>query len=310
MRFSTLFLFTTLCAAQSAPTGADANASTVWVNKPAPGSLPAGVAHHTYFSASMKHDVGYLIYLPPDYANEPNRRYPVIYNLHGAGGNELRGQLSAQVLDEGIRSKRWPPMIMVMPNGGKFTFYKDSANGKYMGETTVIRELIPHIDQTYRTIAARHGRAIEGFSMGGRGSTRLALKYPEMFCSLFNQAGNVYHTSEQFDPSQPDKYPNNYLGKDKARYIDNDAYLLLQKNLAKIKDGLRIQVACGTKDDGHLPSVREFHQALLRAGVDHTYIEIEGLAHQQTQMIGLYRPVWFDYHVESFRRAGERAAKK
>lgn len=81
----------------------------------------------------------------------------------------------------------------------------------------------------------------------------------------------MYHTSEQFDPSQPDKYPNNYLGKDKARYIDNDAYLLLEKNLAKIKDGLRIQVACGTKDDGHLPSVREFHQALLKAGVDHTH---------------------------------------
>src|SRR6476619_4324859 len=62
--------------------------STIWVNKPKAGQLPAGVAHHTYYSGSMKHDVGYCIYLPPDYSTS-SKRYPVIYNLHGAGGNEL-----------------------------------------------------------------------------------------------------------------------------------------------------------------------------------------------------------------------------
>jgi len=279
----------------------------VWVNEPKAGSLPTGMTHHTYFSKSMGHDVGYCIYLPPDYEKDATRRYPVIYNLHGAGGNELHGQQSATLLQEGILAGKWPPMILVMPNGGKYTFYKDSYDGKQMGETTIIKELIPHIDQTYRTIAARHGRCIEGFSMGGRGSTRLALKYPEMFCSLFNQAGNVYHISELYNPAEPDKYPNSYLGPDKQRYIDNDAFLLLQKNLDHIKDRLRIQVFCGTKDDGHLPSVREFHEALLKAGVDHTYMEVEGLAHQQSKMIDQYKGIWFDYHVESLRRAAAEA---
>ena len=293
-----LWLLPAVVLAQSQP-------PTVWVNAPKTGSLPVGVTHHTYRSASMKHDVGYLIYLPPGYATQPAQRYPVIYNLHGAGGNELHGQLAAEILHEGIVSKRWPPMVMVMPNGGKNTYYKDSADGILMGETTIIRELIPHIDQTYRTIADRKGRAIEGFSMGGRGATRLALKYPEMFCSLFNQAGNVYHIADMYDPSKPDVYPNNYLGKDKARYVDNDSFLLLKKNIEKIRGKLRIQVACGTRDDGHLPTVRQFHEALLQASVDHTYLEIEGLAHQQTQMLQLYRPVWFDYHAESFRRAAK-----
>ena len=140
--------------------------------------------------------------------------------------------------------------------------------------------------------------------MGGRGATRLALKYPELFCSLFNQAGNVFHTADLYDPSKPGEYPNNYLGKDKARYIENDSYLLLAKNLDRIKAGLRIQIACGTKDAGHLPSVREFHQALLLAGVDHTYWEIEDLAHQQGRMVDGFKAIWFDYHVESFRRLG------
>ena len=166
-------------------------------------------------------------------------------------------------------------------------------------ETTVIRELIPHIDATYRTVAERKGRAIEGFSMGGRGSTRLAMKYPEMFVSLFNQAGNVMHSST--DPL------TEYMGPDRARYIDNDSYLLLKKNLARIKDQLRIQVWCGTKDDGHLGTVRQYHQALLESGVDHTYMEIEGLAHVRTEMVKRYEGIWFDYHVESLRLAAMEA---
>jgi len=278
-------------------------AETVWVNQPKPGQLPAGVRHLTYYSPSMRHDVGYCIYLPPDYQTAKESRYPVIYNLHGAGGNELHGFEQAVLLDKGIRAGKLPPMILVMPNGGKSTFYKDSYDGKFMGETNIVRELIPHIDKTYRTIAARRGRAIEGFSMGGRGSTHLAIKFPEMFCSLFNQAGNVPHIMEAFDPSKPQSYPNFYLGPDKSRYPDNDVYYLLKKNVEKIKSGLRVQVWCGTKDDGHLPTVREFHKALTDAGVDHTYMEIEGLAHKQTEMLSRYQAIYFDYHVESFRRA-------
>jgi endo-1,4-beta-xylanase len=193
-----------------------------------------------------------------------------------------------------------------MPNGGKSGFYKDSYDGKYMGETTIIRELIPHIDATYRTIASRAGRCIEGFSMGGRGSTRLALKYPDMFCSLFNQSGNVMHIADLYDPGKPDTYPNFYLGPDKARYIDNDPYLLLKKNVDRIKGKLRIQVWCGTQDSGHVPTVRDFHKALLDTGVDHTYMEIEGLAHKRAEMIARYQGIWFDYHVESLRRAARQ----
>lgn len=293
-------------AAQPAPKSADPavrNASIKWVNEPKPSSLPTGVTHHTFFSKALKRDVGYCIYLPPGYEQSPDRRYPVIYNLHGAGGNELHSFTDAKVLHNGIVGHRWMPMILVLPNGGQATFYKDSADGKLPAETLIIRELIPHIDATYRTIATRGGRAIEGFSMGGRGATRLALKYPELFCSLHNQAGNVVHIADLYDPTKSNQYPNNYLGTDRARYVDNDAFLLLKKNLAAIKSGLRIAITCGTRDDGHLPTVREFHAALLAAGVDHTYLEVEGLAHEHDKLVNLYRPIWFDYHNESFRRA-------
>jgi endo-1,4-beta-xylanase len=262
---------------------------TVWVNPPPSGFLPPGMTHHTYFSPSMGHDVGYCIYLPPNYDKDPRRRFPVIYNLHGINRNELHGMLNAQVLQEGILAGRWPDIIMVMPNGGCRSFYLDSDDeklGKVMAETTIIRELIPHIDKTYRAIASREGRCIEGFSMGGLGAMYFALKYPEMFCSLFSQAGNARKA-----PDKP------------------DSFALLRQNLERIKGKLRIQIFCGTLDKNHLPSLREFHQALLDAGVDHTYLEIQGLAHDLPKTIEQYRPIWFDYHVESLRRSGGLAAR-
>lgn len=289
------------------PSPADAarNRTIKWVNEPKPGQLPEGVVHRTFRSAALGRDVGYCIYLPPGYAAESTRRYPVIYNLHGAGGNELHSFSSARALHDGIVAGRWPAMILVLPNGGSHTFYKDSADGKLPAETLIIRELIPHIDATYRTIATRAGRAIEGFSMGGRGATRLAMKYPELFCSLHNQAGNVMHLLDLYDPKKPDVYPNSYLGPNRAPYEENDVYTLVRKNAAAIKSGVRILITCGTRDDGHLPTIRDYHAALLAAGIDHTYLEVEGLAHEHDKLVTMYRTTWFDYHAESFRRASK-----
>ena len=72
-------------------------------------------------------------------------------------------------------------MILVYASGGSQTNYCDSYDGKYMAETTVIKELIPYIDKNYRTIASRNGGRIQGMSMGGFGAMRLALKYPDLF---------------------------------------------------------------------------------------------------------------------------------
>lgn len=279
----------------ASPKAKQGNSDDMWIASPVPG-LPEGVTHHTFRSDSMGRDVGYCIYLPPSYAKEPLRRYPVIYHLHGAGGNETRALYSAAVLHEGIVAGKWPEMIMVFPNGGRATMYQDSGDGRFKAETMVIRELIPHIDKAYRTITDRKARCIEGFSMGGRGSTHLAMRYPEMFGSLFNQSGNVYHVSDT------SKGPNAYLGDDPARLRDNDPYLNLKKNLDYIKANLRIQVACGTADPEHLTTVREYHAALTAHGLEHSYFEVEGLDHNQKKMIDGRRDTWFDFHIESLLR--------
>jgi endo-1,4-beta-xylanase len=147
------------------------------------------VEHGTYYSDLMALDVGYAVYLPPDYetAEEASRSYPVVYFLPGGRvGNEVKSLALADFFDEWIQSGIVRPRLVVFVNGGKEGYfdYEDSK-----GESTIVQELIPHIDKTYRTIPDRMGRAIEGFSMGGRGAARIMFKYPELFCSGAAMAG-------------------------------------------------------------------------------------------------------------------------
>src|SRR5438876_8825389 len=158
----------------------------IWFNEPK--NPQPGVTHHGYHRASMNKEVGYNIWLPPEYETS-SRRYPVVYWLHGRNNTESSDQYPAHYLADGIAGGKLPPMILVYASGGSQTNYCDSYDGKYLAETTVIKELIPYIDKTYRTIASRGGRALQGMSMGGFGAMRLALKYPDLVSSVVAFAG-------------------------------------------------------------------------------------------------------------------------
>ncbi len=167
-----------------------------WVNE-AKGSLPPGVSHRTFRSPSMGVDVGYCIYLPPNYGDKAREaeRYPVVYYLHGGRpGSELKSVRLAAPIHEAQVSGAINRTIYVFVNGGKVSHYDMPQLGSY-GEWVFVKELIPHIDATYRTIAERKGRAIEGFSQGGRGTARIMFKYPELFVSAAPGGGG--HASEK-----------------------------------------------------------------------------------------------------------------
>ncbi len=103
-------------------------------------------------------------------------RYPVVYYFHGLGGNESTSANFAPYVHRAITERLVAPMTYVFVNGGQASGYFDWADGPVMAETMIIKELIPHLDAKYRTIAAREGRGLAGFSMGGGGAVRLALK--------------------------------------------------------------------------------------------------------------------------------------
>src|SRR6185503_16370515 len=120
---------------------------TSW-NNPPKGRI-SGLEHRTFHSASMKVDVGYNICLPPDYA-AGKKRYPVVYYLHGYTGNESSYLDYAKYWRQSL--SKTGPTILVFANGGETSFFCDAPDGSIMGET-VVKELIAHIDQTFRTTA-------------------------------------------------------------------------------------------------------------------------------------------------------------
>jgi endo-1,4-beta-xylanase len=165
-----------------------------WVN-PLPGSSVPGLKHATFSSPSLGNDVGYLILLPTDY-DGTQQRYPVVYYLHGGRpGSESKSYRLASPIQKLMKSSGMSPVIYVFVNGGPVSHYDMPDDDGAQGASVFIKELIPHIDSTYRTIADRSGRGLEGFSQGGRGTMRLGLRYPDLFCSA--AAGGGGYESEK-----------------------------------------------------------------------------------------------------------------
>jgi len=130
-----------------------------------------------------------VVYLPPSYAAEPERRFPVVYFLHGyTVGAEayVRFLGLPEVADRAIANGA-REMIVVLPDA--FTVYSGSmySNSPTTGdwEGYVSRDLVTYIDDHYRTIANRESRGLAGHSMGGYGTMRIGMKHPETFSSLY-----------------------------------------------------------------------------------------------------------------------------
>jgi enterochelin esterase-like enzyme len=147
-------------------------------------------------SPALARKWAYTVYLPDGYETS-GLRYPVFYLLHGNGQTmndwSVRGGIQSTT-DELIASGRIPPAIIVMPDAGT-TWYVDR---KEKMETAFVADLMPDVEATFRTIAARNGRVIGGLSMGGYGALRFALKYPEKFAAAALLSPAIY------DPEPPE----------------------------------------------------------------------------------------------------------
>lgn len=142
-----------------------------------------------------------MVYLPDGY-NDGDARYPVIYYLHGGTGNQREGRWMIRKIDAAIKAGEMKPVIVVCPQALPIGWYinaniNDPKVTSGPIEDVMIKDLIPYIDTHFRTIASREGRAIEGFSMGGRGSFILAFKHPDMFCAVSSIAGALVDWDEE-----------------------------------------------------------------------------------------------------------------
>ncbi len=140
------------------------------------------------------------VYTPPGYADHPKQRYPVLYLQHGAGEDQTGWTRQGHVnfiLDNLIAASQAKPMIVVMEKGyaTRADATVESTSSRQFDfplfDQVVIDELVPMIDETYRTIADRDHRAIAGLSMGGAQAMRIGLTHLELFSVVgaFSGAG-------------------------------------------------------------------------------------------------------------------------
>jgi S-formylglutathione hydrolase FrmB len=284
-----------------------------WVNPPA--GAPAGVRHGTFHSACMDTMVGYNIYLPPAYEADPGRHFPVVYFLHGSTGNESRSIRLATYLHAAIASGTVPPMLMVFANGGRNSGYVDSVDGTVRPETMIVEELIPHIDATYRTIARRAGRAIQGFSMGGGGALRIGAKFPDLFSSVVVYgAGGVREFDDFPDVNESDdvekakrKLPlrKAILGDDLAYWRETSTWHLLGKNRDRIAGRLPIRIAIGTEDFS-LEGAKGARDRLAELKIAYEFELVQGPDHN---IYKLYDHVGLDGFLFHAKHFGDETAK-
>lgn len=227
-----------------------------------PANQRGTVSHPWYDSAILGMNRRLTVYTPYGYEKNTKTKYPVLYLLHGAGGDEEAWSSmgrTAQILDNLIEKGLAEPMIVVMPNGNgnqpaAQTYGLPNAEMDWRDPATrnnyvksLVEEIVPFIEKNYRTVAKKSHRAIAGLSMGGGHTIAASGMYPDVFdyiCPLSMGAERTPELDEQLQ------------GIKKAGY---KLYWL----------------ACGNTDF-LFENANELDKALTANGLEHTYFVSEG----------------------------------
>lgn len=183
----------------------------------------------------------FAILVPPAYATS-DKRYPVVYLLHGGTQNHTAFPARAWFAKEVMRRE----MIVVMPHVPQSTYVQRDGSLPFL--EFIVQDLVSYVDANYRTLASRDGRAIAGLSMGGFGATMVGLTHPELFGHV-GAFGGAFGGREQLLLQAVDA-----LAGDAAPYV----YL-----------------ACG-EEDMVVEASRQFAVLLADRKIAHEYREVPG----------------------------------
>ncbi len=231
-------------------------------------------------SPSMNKSYKAAVVTPASYSKS-TQSYPVMYLLHGGSGhfNDWLNKTPDKMLIHRLADQY--NLIVVMPEGETFGWYLDSPHDPVSKfETHIIKEVIPKIDASYRTVKDRKGRVITGLSMGGHGAMYLSTRHPDVFCAAGSMSGALdmnlsnFNINPEFTQSLKDRFQQ-LLGS--STPTDEVFYKNSVINMAeKIKEnGLAITIDCGV-DDFLIEVNRELHRRLVYNNTPHDYTERPG----------------------------------
>lgn len=231
------------------------------------------VVTDSIYSENLKAWRAYTIYLPKSYEAQPDRKYPILYLLHGMTGTNtgwFRDQRANEVADQLMDSGEACEMIIVSPNAGGnppteyWNGYFNMPGWPY--EDFFYKEFMPYIEKTYRVIGDKQHRAIAGLSMGGGGTTSYAQRYPDLYCAAYAMSALMDIPQEG---AAPVKDPTDKMGILTQSVRDHSCTKYVLEADDARKAALRtVQwfVDCGD-DDFLLDRNIEFFQAMRNAGI-------------------------------------------
>jgi S-formylglutathione hydrolase FrmB len=219
------------------------------------------------------------VYLPPSYSRPEaaQRRYPVVYMLHGwpgSDGNMLEMGHADDTADSLIARGEIPELIMVFPNGGGAglfgrSYWINSFDGKKRVADYVTHDLIAWMDSRFRTSARASGRGIIGLSEGADAAVNLTFRHPDLFSACGGHSGDYVLDKELGTAG--------FLGPEPGatRLLEeNSPRLYVDRIVAQVKKQ-HIYFDCGLSDES-LAHNRAFHATLDSLGIRHEYHEFPG----------------------------------
>lgn len=247
-----------------------------------------------FFSQQINQEVSYRIIFPNTYQSDDNKRFPVIYLLHGRGGN-YRDWTNLTKIAQYSKAYNF---IIVSVEGGKESWYADNPsqpNQNY--ESYIIKEFIPEIDAKYRTIANRENRIIAGLSMGGYGSLKFGLKYPEKFflAGSFSGAMDAVIRTKNY-PHLIKSVADVFGDENSQMRKDNDLTTLINNaSPEKLKTFPFMYFVCGTEDH-QFQSNKDLNDLLTDKRFPHEY----------RQMPGLHNWTFWDESISEFLKTADK----
>lgn len=283
-----------------------------WATPPATTPL---AQQHSFQSAVVGQTVTYHVMLPAGYGQQPGRRFPVLYWLHGANSVLTGIAPLCQWFNSAMAQGKLPPAIVVFPNGMPFGMWSDSKDGSVPMETVVIEELLPEVDARFRTIPNRHGRILEGFSMGGYGAARLGFEHHGLFggVSLLG-AGPLQldFLSAPLGSSISEELRLQIYaavwGSDPEYFIAQSPWVRAETNAAAlIALGTRIRQAVGQLDFT-APDNLVFEAHLTQLGLSHDFFYPPGIGHEPLLLLQHLSSVDPDFYRQQFEPLGPGSA--
>jgi len=224
----------------------------------------------TLSSAALGRDMKYRVLLPNGYDTSP-KRYPVLYLLHGLGGNYTDWTMRTNLAEY----SRSVALIIVMPDGEN-SWYTNTQDGSSKFEDYITTDLPADVVKKYRTINSRYGRAIAGLSMGGYGALKLALKRPAQFAVVgaFSGAFSITQDLEtKLGATDAAQVKTIFGAADSQARKDNDVFMVAAAT--KPAGAPYVYVDCGTSD-GLLQTNRDVAEAIQKSGLAYEYHEVSG----------------------------------